>query len=118
MHISNAIKSLVVIFVQCEVVFGLQVFRCEFEKSVALCRRATALGEYNVATEYGLMRAMQAGPTATCEEFTIQGQPIENGACCPHDFGVSVNYGDDTFVKTSAQEFDKQCTAPPTAVPT
>jgi hypothetical protein len=44
------------------------------------------------------MRAMQAGPTATCEQFTIQNFPVDNGSCCPRDFGVSVSRNSDPLL--------------------
>ncbi|KAA1082908.1 hypothetical protein PGT21_020033 [Puccinia graminis f. sp. tritici] len=117
MHFSSAMKCLVVLLIQSEVVFGIQIFRCEGDKPIALCRRATSLDGNHNAQNYALMRAMQAGPTATCEQFTIQNFPVDNGSCCPRDFGVSPNYGDDTFVSIAAGDYDNACTTPATFVP-
>ncbi|POW10862.1 hypothetical protein PSHT_08582 [Puccinia striiformis] len=112
MQSQRVFKFLAVVFIQFEAVLSYAG-----DKPVGLCSRATELDDLQAAKTYGYVRAMQAGQTATCDQFTIGDGEVQNGACCSTDLGASTKLGDGIFGTKAATDFNSACVLVPTAAP-
>ncbi|PLW20798.1 hypothetical protein PCASD_13590 [Puccinia coronata f. sp. avenae] len=119
MHFPSLAKYLLVIFIQHEAIFGIQIFNCKDDKqTVALCVRADQLDPYTgKPLMYGLARAMQAGQTATCEEITIGSLPVDNAACCSSQAHALPKHQDPAPVRKSETYMPDNCSIVPSAPP-
>ncbi|PLW05269.1 hypothetical protein PCASD_26603 [Puccinia coronata f. sp. avenae] len=115
------VQCLLVIFIQCEAILGIQVANCidtsdnNLKKIVALCIYASQKDDYQNPNRYAVSRAMQAGTTATCDQILVGTTPPENMACCDSDFGVSTRYGDNSFTTKTKDDFDVHCNIVPSS---
>lgn len=85
-------------------------FACQGNgQTVAVCRRATSVDSNKYPTNFGLVRSMQAGMDATCDQIQVGGQPTDNAACCTSDFGMQWDAPASYFYSISPSDFANQC---------
>jgi len=120
MHFSSAVKSLVFISIQCQGIFGKQVFRCpKANKPWPLCGRVLQYDQDKNPTFVGLAKATLQGQTMTCDGITFNKLPADSAMCCKAYFGQSVSTATrdvpDKFLKVSVGAIYGVCEAVPTA---
>ncbi|PLW17713.1 hypothetical protein PCANC_17430 [Puccinia coronata f. sp. avenae] len=118
MHFPSLVKCLLVVFIQCDAIFGILVFGCTGSQSVGLCIRGHNVDPNSkIPADYALSRAMQAGNTATCDQIMIGNDAVDNGACCSSDMGLPAQYGDASYTIKTSSDFSNLCIKVPTASP-